>query len=130
MWFKPASSGGGGGSVWNDRGDTLAADFAVGDFTLGGAGTLDLSAIVGANAVLVLLRAFINPTLGGNDMSMFTNGGTPGNNVCKFKSQGSEASAEHDFWVYTDAAGVVGYNMYIPNATSLNMTVRGWFSAA
>jgi len=128
MWYKPASGGNGGGSMWNDRGDVAVADFDQGDLTREGSGTLDLSAIVGANQVLVVIRGYFSSTAGGDEMIMKTNGNSNAMNVSKFESLGAVTHAEHTFIVQTDENGVVAYDMYIPGVSGIQIVVQGWFS--
>ncbi|GAH01731.1 unnamed protein product, partial [marine sediment metagenome] len=116
-------------SAFTDRGDPDAFDKVVGDLTINGAWiNWDISAIVGENSALVLLKVAIkNDTL--TEYVGFREDGNA--NTCNVQYEFVQAvNVDHQFTVLvqTNASGVIEY-MATNGGTwaTLDIIIRGWW---
>jgi len=111
-----------------DRGDPVAADKIVGDFTTdGGWHTLDLSAIVPAGATVIHLRIRIKDDLTQTHLHLQKNGNTGATNV--LIAETLVANVDHHFsgFVSCDTDRKLSYHATNTTITTLSLYVRGWF---
>lgn len=105
------------------------ADFAVGDLTLDGTwkvNGLDLSAIVPAGAVAVLLFGFIKDNAADQVFAIRGNATDKALNQLNMRSQVANIEYYMDFTVMIDADRLVDYNG-VAGIDNINLYVKGWY---
>lgn len=113
---------------FTDRGDPAANDYTQTDFTRDNAyHDLDLSAIVGANACLVLISVHIKASTTNEEMKVGTSGNSNDYNTAWRKTISANVDYRYDIWVWTDAAGKIQYKFTTGTYVTINFNVRGWF---
>lgn len=121
----------GGGMTYTDRGDLSAQDFSGGDFTTDNTWRdLDLSGIVGSNAVLThIIFSVVENTAAGTPKSLRfrTNGNTNDVNRCLVFCPANTIPGTQEGMVYTDSDGVIEYKASNNTFETIEMTVKGWF---
>lgn len=120
-------SAAGGGVQYVNRGDPGAADYTQATLTCDSAWhDLDLSAIVGARAVLIHLRLVISDATAGLLAKVRMNGQTNDMNAGRANVPSASKPDDEDILVMTDASGVIEY--YVDTGMDLvNLTVAGWW---
>jgi hypothetical protein len=129
--FKAATGAGGSGDEYVDRGDPVNYDFTLGDFTTDATWRdLDLSAVVPAGAVLVLLACSLEDNASGSIMLWRKNGNT--NNVARDgqRTQVQNAKIEDSVIVACDSNRVIEYYGTNTAFTAINVTIIGWWIPA
>lgn len=110
------------------RGDAGAFDFQVGDFTQDNVWrNLDLSSIVPANTVLVLLRIVCRSTKADDVFNLRTNGYGNVFNVVRVQSRIANIRNSLDIHVTPDSNGIIEYKCLQGFFDLLNVTVAGWW---
>lgn len=118
-----------GPSMFTDRGDVAANDFEEGDLTMDDAyRDLDLSGIVGANAVLVMMRVRLMSDEGQKRIVLKTKGSSNAPNTAFSYDGGAGLAVDHIQFVMTDAAGKLEYKASVATWSIIELTVRGWFA--
>jgi len=110
-----------------DRGDPAAVDFAVGDLTTDGTWRdLDLSGVVPAGAILVVLSVLITSSVGTDKISFRKNGNSNAVNIGTVIAQNLGTNAG-DIIVACDTNRVIEYaTTNSAHFTVINITVKGW----
>lgn len=119
----------GGGLEYTDRGDVGAWDYRVGDFDVDyNWHDMDLSSIVGVGARLVLIRITLKDAPAEQQLKFRTKGYTGDfNNVWATTIYGDN-EFDHNFWILTDASGVIQYSTWGVTYTKIDFVVRGWLN--
>lgn len=121
-------SSGAKGINWHDRGNVTTVDYDSAHLTKDSDWhDLDISGIVGIGQKLVLIRAYINDSVGGKKCQFRTKGYANDFNVSRCITQVAAKTNDKECWVYTDANGIIQY--YFDTATwyAINLVIRGWF---
>lgn len=119
----------GGGIAFVDRGDIAAYDFVSANFTKDTQWhDLDLSAIVGAKAVWVLIHVAMTHSTTNEEIRLKTKGNSNDYNMAHRKNKEANYAYYHGLWVQTDAAGKIEYKITAGTYSVLNFTIRGWFA--
>lgn len=116
------------GMSFVDRGDIAAYDFTQTSFTRDGQWhDLDLSSIVGAKAVWVLILVAMTHSTTNEELRLKTKGNVNDYNVVHRKNNLANLAYYHGVWVQTDAAGKIEYKLTSGTYSVINFTIRGWF---
>jgi len=111
-----------------DRGDPVAFDFQIGDFIEDNTWRdLDLSGIIPANVVLVLLRVVVRSTTISTVVNFRKNGNVSVFNVVRFPIFLALIRNSLDVHVTPDANGVIEYKFNNDKSDLCNITVAGWW---
>jgi len=112
---------------WVDRGDPSAYDFTAGDFTQDNNWyDLDLSSIVPAGAVAVLLRVGMQDATTDTQVSFRKNGNSNVYNAGVFKTVEANIDISGELMVFCDTNRVIEYRVS-QSLTALNVLVMGWY---
>jgi len=116
------------GSKLIDRGDPAVYDFTVGNFIKDGDWhELDLSAIVPAAAIGVLLKLSLEADTAGSGVSFRKHGNVNNKNMGILRQPVADSYHEGHIFTFCDAQGKVDYMVHLAVWTTLSIAVRGWF---
>ena len=115
-------------TVFTDRGDPAAFDFAVGVLTTDGSWyDLDLSSVVPANAIAVLLGVNVNDDTIGQSIAFRKNGNSNSIATSSVRTQVANQQIEMDVVVACDANRVIEYITDNNTFTAINIKIKGWW---
>lgn len=121
----PAGDSGARGTAFVDRGDPAAVDWDETDLTADGAWhDLDLSSIVPAGAVCVMLRVRLEARV--QSLHFRKNGNSNEINTTGVETGGGAGIMHQDLFVAPDSNAVIEYKLSGP-ITSAEITVGGWW---
>lgn len=116
------------GLIFYDRGDPQIEDFFLANFGVSGSWTdLDLSSIVPAGAVAVLVRIEGKATNSGKYFQVRAKGQISSKNIIILRTQAANVSLDHGGLVMCDSNRKIQYYKGDDTFTTLRLTVRGWW---
>jgi hypothetical protein len=111
-----------------DRGDPTAVDFAVGDLTTDSTwNDLDLSSIIDAGAVAVVLSVTIEDGATESTLDFRKNGNSNAIAIASISTQVVDVPCSSTLTVALDSNGVIEYRGSNLTFSTINITVLGWW---
>jgi len=111
-----------------NRGDPSAFDFTQANLTADGAwNDLDLSSIVPAGAIAVLLLVNLNENSIGPKIKFRKNGNANNINISEIYPQVSGLDISKEITVFLDTNRVIEYLLSVTGWDQINIVVRGWW---
>ncbi len=117
-----------GGLKYTDRGDPDGFDFTRSDFTTDTTWKeLDVSSIVPAGTVFILVHLIINSSTPSAKITFMKNGNTYDDNAAWGKMQVSARQLAQDIFISLDSDRKLTYKADNTSWTLINFVIAGWF---